>query len=95
MKVVARTDEYTIYLRRDGRHAVTGADKASINGDEKVKILLEQGLITAPAVKAPEPEPEPEAEAEAAADDGAEDAAKDDSSAEASEETSEEGKSEG
>ena len=56
MKVVASTDEYTIYVRRDGRHAIKGADKAPINGDDKVRILLEHGLITAPAPKAPEPE---------------------------------------
>ena len=60
MKVVASTDEYTIYLRRDGRHAVKGANKAPVNGDDKVRILLEHGLIEAPAPKAPEPEAEPE-----------------------------------
>ena len=27
MKVIASTDEYTIYQRRDGRYAVKGADK--------------------------------------------------------------------
>lgn len=63
MKVVASTDEYTIYLRRDGRHAVKGADKAPVNGDDKVRILLEHGFIEAPTPKAPEPEAEPEAAA--------------------------------
>jgi len=81
MKVVASTDTYTVYLRRDGRHAVLGADKAHINGDAKVAILLEHGLITAPAPKAPEPEaPAEEAEeageASAEAADTAEDAEK-------------------
>ena len=55
MKIVKKTDEYTVYLRRDGRHAVTGADKAPINGDEKVRILAEAGLVSAPAVAAAEP----------------------------------------
>ncbi|MEM9623618.1 MAG: hypothetical protein AAF993_18375 [Pseudomonadota bacterium] len=68
MKVVASTDEYTVYLRRDGRHAVKGADKAPINGDEKVKILLAHELITAPPPKAPDPEPEAETEAAAEAE---------------------------
>ncbi len=73
MKVVASTDAYTIYVRRDGRHAVRGADKQPINGDDKVKILLEHGLIKAPQPKAPEPEPEAEAtDAEAAEGDEAE-----------------------
>ena len=72
MKTVASTDEYTIYQRRDGRHAVKGADKRPINGDEKVAILLKHELITAPEPKAPEPPAEEQAAAdsEAAADGG-------------------------
>ncbi len=71
MKVVKKTDEYTVYLRRDGRHAVTGADKGPINGDEKVRILAEAGLVSAPPAAAAEPETpaEPEA-ADASADAG-------------------------
>ena len=64
MKTVASTDAYTIVQRKDGRYAVVGANKKPINADEKVAILLEHGLITAPAPKAPEPEPEAEAETE-------------------------------
>ncbi len=71
MKVIARTDEYTIYQKRSGRHGVKGADKRWINGEDKVRILLEHKLIEAPKVKAPEPE----APAEEAADAGAEEAA--------------------
>jgi hypothetical protein len=65
MKLVTRTDDYTIYQRRDSRYAVQGANKTPINGDEKVAILLKHELVKAPEVKQPEPEPEPEAEAEA------------------------------
>ena len=61
MKVIASTDEYTIYLRRDGRHAVQGANKKMINGDDKVAILLKHDLVKAPPVKAPEPAAEEEA----------------------------------
>ncbi len=68
MKQVASTDDHTVYQRRDGRYAVRDSDKNFVNGDEKVKVLLAQGLIKAPEPKAPEPEPEPEAD-EAAADD--------------------------
>ncbi|MCR9259603.1 MAG: hypothetical protein NXH95_07755 [Pseudomonadaceae bacterium] len=63
MKTVASTDAYTIVQRKDGRYAVIDAEKKPINAAEKVAILLEHGLITAPAPKAPEPEPEAEAEA--------------------------------
>ncbi|XOV82480.1 MAG: hypothetical protein ACFHXK_16670 [bacterium] len=62
MKKVASTDAYTIVQRKDSRYAVIGANRKPINGDEKVAILLEHGLITAPAPKAPEPEPEAVAE---------------------------------
>ena len=68
MKVVASTDEYTIYQRRDERYAVRDADRRPINGAEKVAILLKHELIVAPAPKAPEPQ-EPEAAEEAAAED--------------------------
>jgi len=70
MKTVASTDAYTIVQRKDDRYAVIGADKKPINADEKVAILLEHGLITAPAPKAPEPEPEAETETQAADDAG-------------------------
>ena len=40
LKVVKKTDEYTIYQRGDERYAVKDADKKPVNGDEKVKILV-------------------------------------------------------
>jgi len=67
MKVVARTDEYTIYQKRSERYAVQDSGKGWVNGDAKVAILLQHKLIEAPQPKAPEPEPEPEAAAEAEA----------------------------
>jgi hypothetical protein len=81
VKLVKKSDEYTIYLRRDGRHAVTGADKAPINGEEKVRILVDEGLIKAAMPAEPAPaEDEPAAlEAEdGAAEDGAEQSGSDD-----------------
>ena len=68
MKVIATTDEYTIYQKRSERYAVRGANHAWVNGDAKTAILLEHKLIQAPAVKAPEPEPEPVEEAAAEAE---------------------------
>ena len=67
MKVVVRTDEYTIYQRRDERYAVKDAAKAWVNGDAKVAILVQHDLIQAAVPAAPAEEPEPAAE-EAAAD---------------------------
>ena len=78
MKVIASTDEYTVYQRRDGRYAVTGADKKPINAEAKVAILLQHELIVAPQPKVEEPAAEPAeepAEEVAAEDTGAEEAA--------------------
>lgn len=63
MKTVKKTAEYTIFLRNDKRHAVRGANRTWINGDDKVAILQKENLV-----KKPEPKPEPvveEAPAEA------------------------------
>lgn len=54
MKLVKKTDEYTIYQRRDERYAVQDADKNPVNGAEKVRILVEEDLIKA-AVPAAQP----------------------------------------
>ena len=63
MKVLKKTDDYTVYQKRSGRYAVIGADNNPINGDEKVKILVAEGIVKQ-AVAAPEPEVVEEAVAE-------------------------------
>jgi hypothetical protein len=80
VKVIARTDEYTIYQKRNERYGVKDANRNWINGDQKVAILLEHKLIEAPVPKAPEPEEveapaEEAAEAEAPAEEAAEEEA--------------------
>ena len=67
MKVVKSTAEYTIYQKRNQRYGVKGSNSKWLNGDDKVKILLAEKLIKAPATKAPEPVAE-EAPADEAAD---------------------------
>jgi hypothetical protein len=54
MKLVKNTEEYAIYQRNDDRYAVKGADNNSINGEDKVRILLAEGLIKVSAPAAPE-----------------------------------------
>ena len=53
MKLVKKTDEYTIYQRRDERYAVIDSHKRPVNGDGKVRILVAEELIKAavPAAK--------------------------------------------
>jgi hypothetical protein len=78
MKLVKKTAEYSIYLRGDERYAVEDASKKAVNGDEKVRILLAEELIKAPAAAKPvaeeAPAEEPAAEADAPAEDAAEEA---------------------
>ena len=68
MKVVARTNEYTIYQKRSGRYGVKDADKRWVNGADKSQILFDHKLISAAPAAAPEPEPEAAAEPEVEAD---------------------------
>jgi len=62
MKIVKKTDEYTIMQRRDNRHAIVDANNKPVNGDEKAKILLAEGLIKIPEPKAAPVEEAPAAE---------------------------------
>ena len=57
MDVVKKTDEYTIFKKKSGRFGVRGKNKTWINGDEKIKILVKEGLIKAPTAKPKEEVP--------------------------------------
>jgi len=59
MKLVKKTDEYSIYLRGDKRYAVEDARKKPVNGDEKVRILVAEQLVK---VSVPTKKEEPVAE---------------------------------
>ncbi len=65
MEIVKKTSEHTIVKKRSGRYGVRTAKGAWINGDDKLSVLSEAGLVTKPTKKAPPPE-EPAAEAPAA-----------------------------
>jgi len=79
MKLVKKTADYSIYQRGDERYAVKNAAKQPVNGEEKVKILLAEGLIKVTEPAAPEPEAveetTEEATEEAAAEEGGDEAA--------------------
>ncbi|MEP5567503.1 MAG: hypothetical protein ABJN62_06700 [Halioglobus sp.] len=74
MKLVKKTDEYSIFKRSDDRYAVKDANKNAVNGEEKIKILLAEDLIkvTAPAAPEEAPAEEEAAEPEAAAEEAPE-----------------------
>lgn len=67
MEVVKQTKEYSIIKKRSGRFGVKNTAGKWINGEDKVKVLLAEGLIkVAVAKKVDEPAEEAPAEAEAA-----------------------------
>ncbi len=84
MKLIKKTDDYSIYQRGDDRYAVKDAGKKPVNGDDKVRILLAEGLIKV-AEPAAAPEPEPEAAEAEAAEEAAEDTAEEPAADEAAE----------
>lgn len=93
MKLVKKTAEYTIFQRGDERYAVKDANKKAVNGEEKVRILLAEELVKAPAVAKPvveeAAEEAPAAEEEPAAEDAPEAAAEEAPAEEAAEEKAE------
>ena len=66
MEIVKTTEEYQIIKKRSGRYGVRRTNRKWVNGEEKTKILIAEGLMQAPTPKS-EPEPEEGAAEEAAA----------------------------
>ena len=66
MKLIKKTAEYKILMRGDDRYAVQDASGKPVNGEEKVRILVEEDLIK---VTLPSPK-EVVAESEDTADGG-------------------------
>ena len=61
MKLIKKSADYKIFVRGDDRYAVQDSNGRSVNGEEKVRILVEEELIkvavpSAPAVVADEVE---------------------------------------
>ncbi len=59
MELVKKTDDYSIFKKRNNRYSVKTPKGAWINGDKKAEILLGENLIT---VSAPKKVEEPAAE---------------------------------
>ena len=87
MKVKLKTDEYTIFERRDGRFAIQDAEGKPVNGGDKIEILLQHELIEAvlPAKEESSPEDVAEEAPSAASEDEAASADSDETSEEATE----------
>ena len=83
MKLIKKTAEYKIFVRGDDRYAVQDASGKPVNGEEKVRVLVEEDLIKVTLPRPKEEVAESEdtadggdetAEVAAEADDAAEDA---------------------
>ena len=83
MKLIKKTADYKIFMRGDDRYAVQDASGKPVNGEEKVRILIEEELIK---VTVPSPKEEAPEAAETAADEVA-DSAEEDAGEAAAEET--------
>ena len=59
MKVIKKTKDYVVYQKGSGRYAVKDAERNWVNADEKIKILLAEGLIKAVMPAAPVVDEEP------------------------------------
>ena len=69
MTLIKKTDNYKIYLRGDKRYAVQDSTGKPVNGEEKVRILIEEDLIkVAVPTEAPAEEAAPAAEESAPAE---------------------------
>jgi hypothetical protein len=66
MKLVKKTEQYSIFQRGDQRYAVKDAHKKPVNGEEKARILLAEELVKAPLVARPPAAAAPAAEEPAA-----------------------------
>ena len=74
MELVKKTDNYTIYKKKSGRHAVKNKDKKYLAEKEKEEILLAEGLIKLSPRKKPAEETPASAAEEAPAAAAAEEA---------------------
>ena len=71
MKVVRKTDEYTIVEKRSKRYGVLNAKKNWINGDAKTTILVNEKLLEVAVPKPKEAEAEEVASDEVASEESA------------------------
>ncbi len=63
MELVKKSGEFSIYKKKNNRFCVQNKNKKYINGDEKQKVLLSEGLITVAKAKPVEEAPVEEAAA--------------------------------
>ena len=86
MKLIKKSADYKIFVRGDDRYAVQDSNGRSVNGEEKVRILVEEELIKVAVPSTPAAADEAEAVAEEAAAEPAAEQAESEESAPTAEE---------
>ena len=52
MEIIKKTDKYTIFKKKSGRFGVWHkSNRRWANGEEKIKVLVQEGLVTAAKAK--------------------------------------------
>ncbi len=74
MEIVKETEEYQIIKKRSGRYGIRKTDRSWVSGDEKVKILVAEGLLKVAAPREEAPAEEPPAEPAATSEETSEEA---------------------
>ena len=75
MKLIKKSADYKIFVRGDDRYAVQDSNGRSVNGEEKVRILVEEELIKVAVPSAPKAAEEDDAQTEAVVEEAAEEPA--------------------
>jgi len=75
MKLIKKSADYKIFVRGDDRYAVQDSNGRSVNGEEKVRILVEEELIKVAVPSAPKVAEEDDAQTEAVVEEAAEEPA--------------------
>ena len=68
MKLVKKTEQYSIYKRGDERYAVKDVNKKPVNGEEKARILVAEDLVKVTRREKPAVEEAPAVDASALAE---------------------------
>ncbi len=51
MEIIKKTNEYSIVKKRSGRFGVRSKNRTWVGGDDKLKILVDEGMIKLPKAK--------------------------------------------
>lgn len=54
MELVVKKETYTVWKKRNGKYAVRNEKRAFLNGEQKLEVLVKEGILKAMPKKAEE-----------------------------------------